>query len=151
MLNLLAKKQFTEAGCGGAGLQSQHLKGRGKQGQPGLQSEFQDSQGYTEKLSLEKPKRKRKHRWVYDLSLSLKGSCVRSLVYRDSLANSKTFQSWGIISGKFSCCFGDTFLSFWELHLSCFLTNHGISPSKTHLPSDNEAMMISASIMLLQL
>jgi len=28
------------------------------QGQPGLQSEFQDSQGYTEKHCLEKPKRK---------------------------------------------------------------------------------------------
>jgi hypothetical protein len=30
------------------------------QGQPGLQSEFQDSQGYTEKLCLEKPKPKPK-------------------------------------------------------------------------------------------
>jgi hypothetical protein len=29
-------------------------------GQPGLQSEFQDSQGYTEKPCLEKPKRKNK-------------------------------------------------------------------------------------------
>jgi hypothetical protein len=29
-------------------------------GQPGLQSEFQDSQGYTEKPCLEKPKKKRK-------------------------------------------------------------------------------------------
>jgi hypothetical protein len=29
------------------------------QGQPGLQSEFQDSQGYTEKPCLEKPKTKR--------------------------------------------------------------------------------------------
>jgi hypothetical protein len=28
------------------------------QGQPGLQSEFQDSQGYTEKSCLEKPKKK---------------------------------------------------------------------------------------------
>jgi hypothetical protein len=28
----------------------------GFQGQPGLQSEFQDSQGYTEKPCLEKPK-----------------------------------------------------------------------------------------------
>jgi hypothetical protein len=28
-------------------------------GQPGLQSEFQDSQGYTEKPCLEKPKKKR--------------------------------------------------------------------------------------------
>jgi hypothetical protein len=30
------------------------------QGQPGLQSEFQDSQGYTEKPCLEKPKKKKK-------------------------------------------------------------------------------------------
>jgi hypothetical protein len=30
------------------------------QGQPGLQSEFQDSQGYTEKSCLEKPKKKKK-------------------------------------------------------------------------------------------
>jgi hypothetical protein len=29
-------------------------------GQPGLQSEFQDSQGYKEKLCLEKPKKKKK-------------------------------------------------------------------------------------------
>jgi hypothetical protein len=29
-------------------------------GQPGLQSEFQDSQGYTEKPCLEKPKKKKK-------------------------------------------------------------------------------------------
>jgi hypothetical protein len=32
---------------------------RGK-GRPGLQSEFQDSQGYTEKLCLKKPKKKKK-------------------------------------------------------------------------------------------
>jgi hypothetical protein len=31
-------------------------------GQPGLQSEFQDSQGYTEKPCLEKPKKKKKER-----------------------------------------------------------------------------------------
>jgi hypothetical protein len=30
------------------------------QGQPGLQSEFQDSQDYTEKPCLEKPKKKKK-------------------------------------------------------------------------------------------
>jgi hypothetical protein len=29
-------------------------------GQPGLQSEFQDSQGYTEKPCVEKPKKKKK-------------------------------------------------------------------------------------------
>jgi hypothetical protein len=33
-------------------LQSQHLGGRG---QPGLESEFQDSQGYTKKPCLKKP------------------------------------------------------------------------------------------------
>jgi hypothetical protein len=32
------------------------------QGQPGLLSEFQDSQGYTEKPCLEKPKKKKKER-----------------------------------------------------------------------------------------
>jgi hypothetical protein len=31
-------------------------------GQPGLQSEFQDSQGYTEKPYLEKPKKKKESR-----------------------------------------------------------------------------------------
>jgi hypothetical protein len=30
-----------------------------KEDKPGLQSEFQDSQGYTEKLCLEKPKKKK--------------------------------------------------------------------------------------------
>ena len=30
------------------------------QGQPGLQSEFQESQGYTEKTCLEKPKKKKR-------------------------------------------------------------------------------------------
>jgi hypothetical protein len=46
------------------------LGGRGRQiseflvqGQPGLQSEFQDSQGYTEKPCLEKPKKKKKEFW----------------------------------------------------------------------------------------
>jgi hypothetical protein len=34
------------------------------QGQPGLQSEFQDSQGYTEKPCLEKPKPKKKKKMV---------------------------------------------------------------------------------------
>jgi hypothetical protein len=35
-------------------------------GQPGLQSEFQDSQGYTEKPCLEKPKKKKKKKeWYY--------------------------------------------------------------------------------------
>jgi hypothetical protein len=36
------------------------------QGQPGLQSEFQDSQGYTEKPCLKKPKKKKpkKKNWV---------------------------------------------------------------------------------------
>jgi hypothetical protein len=38
---------------------SQHLGVRVR-GQPGLQSEFQDSQGYTDKLCLEKPKKKTK-------------------------------------------------------------------------------------------
>jgi hypothetical protein len=32
------------------------------QGQPGLQSEFQDSQGYSEKPCLEKPKKKKKEK-----------------------------------------------------------------------------------------
>jgi hypothetical protein len=38
------------------------------QGQPGLQSEFQDSQGYTEKPCLKKPKKKKRYtelgRWA---------------------------------------------------------------------------------------
>jgi hypothetical protein len=34
------------------------------QGQPGLQSDFHDSQGYTEKPCLEKPKKKKKS-YVY--------------------------------------------------------------------------------------
>jgi hypothetical protein len=38
---------------------SQHLGGRGRQ-ISGIQSEFQDSQGYTEKPCLEKPKQKTK-------------------------------------------------------------------------------------------
>jgi hypothetical protein len=42
-------------------------------GQPGLQSEFQDSQGYTEKPCLEKPKKKEKKNkevgWLYCLHI----------------------------------------------------------------------------------
>jgi hypothetical protein len=38
------------------------------QGQPGLQSEFQDSQGYTEKPCLEKPKKKKKKNSLKSLS-----------------------------------------------------------------------------------
>jgi hypothetical protein len=43
---------------------AQHSGVRGRRisvvpGQPGLQSEFQDSQGYTEKPCLEKPKKKK--------------------------------------------------------------------------------------------
>jgi hypothetical protein len=37
------------------------------QGQPGLQSEFQDSQGYTEKPCLEKPKKKKKDLLMFEL------------------------------------------------------------------------------------
>jgi hypothetical protein len=37
-------------------------------GQPGLQSEFQDSQGYTEKPCLEKPKKKKKKKDHYQIA-----------------------------------------------------------------------------------
>jgi hypothetical protein len=37
-------------------------------GQPGLQSEFQDSQGYTEKPCLEKPKEKKKNGQLLPIS-----------------------------------------------------------------------------------
>jgi hypothetical protein len=39
---------------------TQEAEAGGFRGQPGLQSEFQDSQGYTERPCLEKPKRKKK-------------------------------------------------------------------------------------------
>jgi hypothetical protein len=44
----------------------------GSRGQPGLQSEFQDSQGYTEKPCLKKPKKKKKkkNRTVGETQLS---------------------------------------------------------------------------------
>ena len=49
-------------GSGGAGLQSQHWEAEASEflssGQSGLQNEFQDSQGYTEKPCLEKNERK---------------------------------------------------------------------------------------------
>jgi hypothetical protein len=38
------------------------FKKKKKTGQPGLQSEFQDCQDYTEKLCLEKPKNKNKNK-----------------------------------------------------------------------------------------
>jgi hypothetical protein len=38
-------------------------------GQPGLQSEFQDTQGYTEKPCLEKPKKKKKKRIIQTMEL----------------------------------------------------------------------------------
>ena len=53
---------MNEAGCGGAHLWSQHLGVRGRrisefEAKPGLQIEFQDSQGYTAKPSLEEKKK----------------------------------------------------------------------------------------------
>jgi hypothetical protein len=56
-------------GSGGTCLSSQHSGGRGRGrwiswvlGQPSLQTEFQDSQGYTEKPCLEKKKKKKKRK-----------------------------------------------------------------------------------------
>jgi hypothetical protein len=43
------------------------------QGQPGLQSEFQDSQSYTEKPCLEKPKKKKMPREMAESHLIGKG------------------------------------------------------------------------------
>jgi hypothetical protein len=37
----------------------------------GLQSECQDSQGYTEKPCLEKPKKKKKPKWIQKFTLHL--------------------------------------------------------------------------------
>jgi hypothetical protein len=45
----------------------------GVRSQPGLQSEFQDSQGYTEKPSLEKPKNKQTKYRQRSLDYSVKG------------------------------------------------------------------------------
>ena len=39
-------------------------------GEPGLQSKFQDSQGYTEKPSLEKPNQKKKKQETIELGLA---------------------------------------------------------------------------------
>ena len=66
---------------------TQHLGGRGRrslwvQSQTGLQSEFQDSQGYTEKPCLKKPKAKQKltgrSRWL--ATCELKASLVSYLL-----------------------------------------------------------------------
>jgi hypothetical protein len=40
-------------------------------GQPGLQNEFQDGQGYTEKPCLEKPKRKKKKKKKERIGLAI--------------------------------------------------------------------------------
>jgi hypothetical protein len=54
-------KGENELGGGGAPLGRQRQTDFWVRGQPGLQSEFQDSQGYTEKtLSQEKKKKKRR-------------------------------------------------------------------------------------------
>jgi hypothetical protein len=47
------------------------------QGQPGLQSEFQDSQGYTEKSCLEKQTNKQKVTKVYHLLLMVDGYQIK--------------------------------------------------------------------------
>jgi hypothetical protein len=47
-------------------------------GQPGLQSELQDSQGYTEKPCLEKPKKKKKKRLAYGFAVAVVASLGRS-------------------------------------------------------------------------
>jgi hypothetical protein len=44
-------------------------------GQPSLQSEIQDSQGYTEKLCLEKPKKKKKKKKNSPIPLFLRINC----------------------------------------------------------------------------
>jgi hypothetical protein len=45
-------------------------------GQPGLQSEFQDSQGYTEKPCLKKPKKKKRIKYFGIVYLCVHGVCV---------------------------------------------------------------------------
>jgi hypothetical protein len=53
-------KVIFKPGSGGTRLSSQHLGGRGRWiSKPGLQSEFQDSQGYTEKPCLDKTNKKK--------------------------------------------------------------------------------------------
>jgi hypothetical protein len=60
-----AFKKFVRAGRGGIplipALGRQRQADFGVRGQPGLQSEFQDSQDYTEKSCLEKPKTNKKN------------------------------------------------------------------------------------------
>jgi hypothetical protein len=50
-------------------------------GEPGLQSEFQDSQGYIEKPCLEKPKKKKKKSYAYKEPINfLKRTMLRNML-----------------------------------------------------------------------
>jgi hypothetical protein len=59
-------------------------------GQPGLQSEFQDSQGYTEKPCLEKQKQQKQK--LTEILLGLKENKTLSLVYTVSSRLAKTIK-----------------------------------------------------------
>ena len=63
-------------------------------GQPGLQSKFQDSQGYTEKPCLEKPKKKKKNhlQLISKPSKTLEGKCSTGL-QRAADSSSSTTQA----------------------------------------------------------
>jgi hypothetical protein len=62
-------------------------------GQPGLQSEFQDSQGYAEKPCLKKPKTKRKKKSPVVVADRQSSRTVRA-TQRNSVLKGKKNQSW---------------------------------------------------------
>jgi hypothetical protein len=65
------------------------------QGQPGLQSEFQDSQSYTEKPYLEKPKEKRKRKRKTDTQIDKPGMVAHTFNPRQRQADLWEFKvSW---------------------------------------------------------
>jgi hypothetical protein len=93
-------------------------------GQPGLQSEFQYSQGYTEKPCLEKPKRKRERdrqtgrQWWYTpliptLSRRARGSLEASLVSRGKEKERKEERR-----GKETYCFIIVYYFHWFVRFS---------------------------------
>jgi hypothetical protein len=82
-------------------------------GQPGLQSEFQDSQGYTEKPCLKKPKKEKKKYEQMDL--------VRVYCIISTFINVWIFQIKGCLGEKIlrkaNKSNRERFRPFWRVHM----------------------------------
>jgi hypothetical protein len=71
-------------------------------GQPGLQSEFQDSQGYTEKPSLEKPKKKKKKKKGFVFKIVIIEGIRVDLEEVESECHQHTLYSQAVVAHTFN-------------------------------------------------